>query len=83
MANKPDVLANVDDAEFGRAMKAFIKTFEAETEAVPLGAEDRQKGQSVYNWRSAFLRELKAVAPHPNVLVDPSKYSQETGGGPR
>ena len=45
-----------------KRLLTFIADFERKTEAVALGEEDQSgKGASVYNWRSSFLRELKAA----------------------
>lgn len=39
-------------------LKQFIHQFSQETRDIPLGAEDEQKGASIYNWHSYFLRRL-------------------------
>ena len=39
---------------------AWVRQFEKETLETPVGAEHVGRGASVYNWRSWFLRQMKA-----------------------
>ena len=38
-----------------------LDKYDAETDKIPLGLEDKQKGASVYNWRRSIISDLKAM----------------------
>lgn len=57
--------ATKGDAGRASGIAAAFARFKAETERVPVGAEDRAKGQSVYNWRTFAVREIERLAAGP------------------
>jgi hypothetical protein len=38
-----------------------IKKYEEQTKQIPIGAEDKSKGSSIYNWRTSFIRDIEAM----------------------
>jgi hypothetical protein len=44
-----------------RALLTWGQQFEKETREIPVGTEDRERGASVYNWRSWFAQQIKSV----------------------
>jgi hypothetical protein len=46
----------------GLALLAWFEGFQALTKNIPVGAEDHQRGASIWNWHIAFVRDgLKSL----------------------
>ncbi|PZU95594.1 MAG: hypothetical protein DI527_00870 [Chelatococcus sp.] len=43
-------------------VETLLAAYEADTKALPLGAANREKGDSTYNWRMSVVRDLRDLA---------------------
>jgi hypothetical protein len=44
------------------SLEAVLAAYEAETRALPLGAFNRERGDSTYSWRMSVIRDLRNLA---------------------
>lgn len=51
------------------SLGAAFDAYDEQTKALPLGAEDRTRGASVYNWRTRVSAELRAVLSASDALA--------------
>jgi Lar family restriction alleviation protein len=45
----------------GRSLDSVLDEYDAETDKVPLGHENRSLGRSTFNWRRSIIAELRAM----------------------
>ena len=54
----------------GTVVTALLDLYDKETEQVPLGHENRERGGSTYNWRKSVVRDLRNMMSSGPILAD-------------